>query len=264
MESNLARFKNDVAKLISDGNLLLDGMIAETFPEDKKKMSAQKLASLLPFRDAYQAWYSEALTALLQLLPNRVDDFKSYYASKKQVQSKEISPATYTISDYLNGMTASRQQGYEEKKIVGPDAAIPKFKQQLEIVVSLQRRLESSLFDIKAVVQADLYDNELDAALDLSKRGFVRAAGAMAGVVLEGHLHAVFANHAMANPKKATLGVLIEHLKGGGVVDIPTWRFLQFLADIRNLCDHKMDREPTSEDVAQLLEGVRKAIKTIF
>jgi hypothetical protein len=100
-----------------------------------------------------------------------------------------------------------------ETKVVGPDAAIPKFKQQVEIVKSMQQRFESSLFDIRAVVQADLYDSELEAAADLNKKGFFRAAGAIAGVVLEGHLHVVFSNHSLAVPKKATLGALIEGLK---------------------------------------------------
>jgi len=86
----------------------------------------------------------------------------------------------------------------------------------------------------------------------------------LAGVVLEGHLHGVFNNHSLTVPKKATLGVLIEDLKKNDVLDIPNWRFLQHLTDIRNLCDHKLDREPTKEDVIALLEGVKKAIKTIY
>ena len=53
-------------------------------------------------------------------------------------------------------------------------------------------------------------------------------------------------------------------MKRNDVLDIPTWRFLQHLTDIRNLCDHKLDREPTSEDVIGLLDGVKKAIKTIY
>jgi hypothetical protein len=254
--------KNDIAKLVANGERLMDAMILETFPADKKKMSAEKLASVPRFIDGYQSWYSEALSILSQLLPTRVNDFKEYYSFKKQ--AKDFSPLNYTISDYLHGMSATRGYGLEEKKIAGPDAAIPKFKQQLEIVKSLQRRFESSLFDVRAVAQADLYDNELEAAADLNRNGFFRAAGALAGVVLEGHLHGVFSNHSLTVPKKATLGVLIEDLKRNDVLDIPTWRFLQHLTDIRNLCDHKLDREPTSEDVIGLLDGVKKAIKTIY
>lgn len=160
-------------------------------------------------------------------------------------------------------MSAVRTQGISSTTIADPKAAIPIFKQQLEIVKSCRTRLESSLFDIRSLVQADLYDTELDAALDLNKRGFARAAGALAGVTLEGHLHEVFRRHSITPPTKAMLGGLIEELKKQDVIDIPAWRSLQRLADIRNLCDHRMQREPTDADVQELIDGVQKIIKTL-
>ena len=61
-------------------------------------------------------------------------------------------------------------------------------QQQTEIVRAAKARFESSLFDIKATAQADLFDSEIDASAELNKNGFARGAGAIAGVVLEGHL----------------------------------------------------------------------------
>jgi hypothetical protein len=40
--------------------------------------------------------------------------------------------------------------------------------------------------------------------------------------------------------------------------------FLQFLGDIRNLCDHDKKTEPTAEQVNELIAGVAKITKTIF
>jgi hypothetical protein len=45
-----------------------------------------------------------------------------------------------------------------------------------------------SFNDIKVMVQAGLFDSDLDAAGELAKNKFTRAAGASAGVVLERHL----------------------------------------------------------------------------
>ena len=70
-------------------------------------------------------------------------------------------------------------------------SAIILFECQLGIVKSAQRRFESSLFDIQKIVRADLFDSEIDAARKLLKNGFLRAAGALAGVVLEKHLEQV-------------------------------------------------------------------------
>src|ERR1700722_14199559 len=49
---------------------------------------------------------------------------------------------------------------------------------------------------------ADLFDSELDAAAELSKSGFTRAAGALAGVVLEKHLAQVCDRHAIKISRK--------------------------------------------------------------
>jgi hypothetical protein len=45
---------------------------------------------------------------------------------------------------------------------------------------------------------------------------------------------------------------------------MPTWRFIQHLADLRNLCDHKKKRDPKTEDIDELIEGVEKITKTLF
>jgi hypothetical protein len=53
-------------------------------------------------------------------------------------------------------------------------------------------------------------------------------------------------------------------LKKGDVIDTPQWRYVQHLADIRNLCDHRKKTDPTLERVDDLLAGVTKVTKTIF
>ena len=53
-------------------------------------------------------------------------------------------------------------------------------------------------------------------------------------------------------------------LKNGGVLDTPSWRQIQRLGDIRNLCDHNKEREPTKEEVEELISGVEKFTKTLF
>jgi hypothetical protein len=127
-----------------------------------------------------------------------------------------------------------------------------------------RRRLESSLFDIRAIVQADLFDNELDAAEELNRKGFERGAGAIAGVVLENHLTTVIKQHKLALGKNPTIADLNDLLKKHDIVDVPTWRFIQRLGDLRNLCDHKKSLNPTRENVSELIEGTKRTIKSIF
>ncbi len=136
---------------------------------------------------------------------------------------------------------------------------------QLSILMSIKSRFESSLFDIKQILQADLFDSELSAAKELVKNGFLRGAGAMTGVVLEKHLEHVCLNHKIVISKKnPTISDLNDLLKNNNVLDTPSWRYIQRLGDLRNLCDHNKKREPTSEELNELIDGADKILKTIF
>ncbi|ROL66619.1 hypothetical protein [Pseudomonas vranovensis] len=80
-------------------------------------------------------------------------------------------------------------------------ATLHLLRQQIAIVNAIKRRFESSLFEIKQLVQADVFDDELDSVRGLLKNGYTRAAGAVAGVVLEGHLKELAAKHNLPNSK---------------------------------------------------------------
>ena len=269
MTSNLDRYKNDLEILIEKGQMLYIAIQADCFPKEIEAQfdkaygnEGKVLFSALPsFEDEYQTWYSEAKVFLKQLLPDRLEDFVRHY--EKPRNRKTISFENYKIEDYLQGLKLTR--GWEKEKVVGPDAAIPQFKQQLAIVKAVRKRFESSLFDIHQLVQADLFDSELEVAAELLKNKFNRAAGAVAGVVLEGHLAQVCKNHSIKVTKKSpTISDLNNVLKEDDVIETPQWRFIQHLADIRNLCDHKKKVEPTEGQVSDLIAGVTKTTKTLF
>lgn len=269
MISNLDRFKSDLRSLIDRGASLCNALSYEqnrsAFQEVAKEQFGDKTAEYLEklpnFKESYQGWYSEAKALIRQLLPDRLDDFSRLYEKPKS--RKEITYENYTIEDALQGLTVTR--GFNKEKVVGPDAAGSRLRQQLAIVEGAQRRFESSLFDIRQLVQADLFDSEVEAAHHLLKNKFTRAAGALGGVVLEKHLGEVCTNHKVPLGKKQpTISDLNEALKSAGVIDTVQWRFLQHLGDIRNLCDHNKRTEPTPEQVHDLLEGVSKVTKTII
>ena len=123
-----------------------------------------------------------------------------------------------------------------------------RLKTQLEILKSAEARFQSSLFDIRQLVRADLFDSELDACRELAAHGFLRAAGAIAGVILEKHLRQVIADHGIDVRKaEPTINDFNDQLKKAGVLDVPAWRQIQRLGDIRNLCGHSKHREPSSK-----------------
>jgi hypothetical protein len=268
MTSNLDRYKTDLKRLVLQGQGLLYALQCAhvpNFEQAVRKLHGEKTASFLKtlpnFDQEYQSWYSEAKAVIRQLLPERSADFARHYEKPKP--RKEVTAESYRIEDALQGIAVTRNFGQE--KVVGPDSAIPHVVQQVAILKSVENRFESSLFDIRQLVQADLFDSELDVAKELAKKRFTRAAGAVAGVVLERHLGQVCQNHQLKVTKKSpTIADLNEALKSADVLDIPGWRFIQHLADLRNLCDHSKAVDPTPEQVEDLIAGVTKTIKTLF
>jgi hypothetical protein len=165
------------------------------------------------------------------------------------------------IRDYLQGLRTTR--GLEV--VADGSAAIPEFVQQLNMVRAAKATLNSSLMDLRAVLQADLFDTEIESAGALAKAGYLRAAGAICGVVLEKHLLHVCDIHNIKVPKKNPgISDLIQLLKDDNVITVAQWRFIQSLADIRNICDHAKGREPTKDEIADLVAGAEKTLKQVF
>lgn len=271
MSSNIDRFKKDFERLLHQAKLIeqsfarysygaqYESAVLKSCKGDKEAAKAH-LDALPDFKGHYQSWYSECIALIKQLLPDRLGDFIRLYEKPKG--RKDISFENYRIEDALQGLRVTRYGG----EVVADDkSAEPHIKQQIAILNSLRNRFESSLYEIRQLVQADLLDSELDAARELLKHKFMRAAGAVAGVVLEKHLLEVCKNHTIAITKKhPTIADLNDALKNSDVYGTPEWRFNQHLADLRNLCDHNKQKEPTSEQVDDLIQGVAKVSKTIF
>jgi len=103
----------------------------------------------------------------------------------------------------------------------------------MEILKAAERQFESSFFEIKQLLQADIFDSEIDTARELLKNEYIRAAGAVEGVVLEKHLQQVCASHdVVVKSKNPSISNYNEALKEAKVLDVPTWRFIQHLAGL--------------------------------
>ena len=270
MSEKKEKFAKALDQLITDGDMLHMAMQYDCFGKEfaeqaKKQLGKEKvekyLKSLPNFTEKYQAWYSEAQALVKQILPDRLSDFQSYYEHPRV--RKDITFQNYMIRDYLQGLQITR--GYDERVIADGRSAIPEFVQQLNIVKAARDKLDSALIDLTAILQADLFDTEIDSARALAKAGHLRAGGAVCGVVLEKHLRQVSDAHSISIRKKNPgISDLNQALKDKDVVSVPQWRFIQHLADIRNLCDHAKGKEPTKDEIEDLVAGTEKVLKTVF
>jgi hypothetical protein len=222
---------------------------------------AAKTDDLIKFGTTYQAWYSKAIKIVESLAPERLLEFNAYYSIDPK--RKQTSFSNYVIQDYIKGVGA-RTDHYDRPLWDINNTIQVRVINQMQILASLASRIDSVLQDVTGHLFSELQDKELEAAQQLIKIS-PRASGALAGVVLERHLQRTFKNHALTTRKKnPTISDLNDPLKQAGVYGVPVWRKIQLLADIRNMCSHQKDDEPTKEQVKELIEGVNSIVKMVF
>jgi hypothetical protein len=210
------------------------------------------------FHHSYQNWYTKALRAVGSLAPDRLAEFKSYY--EVDPKRKSLGYGSYVIQDFLKGVAPNRIH-YPDFDSRGQ--TVQAFYNQLTLLQSLRERIDSTLADIEGQLYANLQDNELAVARELANLS-LRAAGALAGVIIEGHLKRIARAHAVKMAKKhPTISDLNDALKAAHVLDTPAWRKVTYLGDLRNICCHKKDVEPTKAQVNELLEGCEWMAKNL-
>jgi hypothetical protein len=211
------------------------------------------------FQYDYQCWYTKALKAVTSLAPDRLAEFKGYY--EIDPKRKSLGYGTFVIQDFVKNVVPSRLQHPEFDSRA---QALICFFNQLTILKAVADRVDSVLNNIEGELYAELQDSELVIARQLAKVS-PRAAGALVGVVIEGHLQKVAEARGVKIAKKnPTIADLNDPLKAASVIDTPAWRKISFLADLRNLCSHKKDAEPTPEQVEELIQGAEWLTKNVF
>ncbi len=267
MLGNLDQYRADLDRLAALGEeMLIDLSLRGARIEPEQREIAERLHG--GFERNYQQWYTEASAVVGQLLPGRAAEFQQLYLA--DARRKTIDAASYSIQDWLVGRRFTKDAAAGCNFAIAHDATDEltavslRLKTQLDVLRSAETRFASSLFDIRRLARADLFDSELDACRELSAQGFLRAAGTVAGVILERHMQQVLANHQIDFQKpEPTLNDFNDQLKKAGVVDVPLWRLIQRLADVRNLCSHNKHREPHKKEVEELIDGVDRIVRTL-
>jgi hypothetical protein len=196
----------------------------------------------------YQHWYSAAKTIIDKNQSNRTAEFENIYLpnkAKDTIGIKHLIAQRYITKD-------------EQFKLMDLIDA------QFDILAAVPSHLEFSIYDIELTAYSVLMDDEIIAANHLLKNGFIRPAGALAGVILERHLKNLLRKHAppIKYKEKDTLAQLNVLCKET-IYDLVTWQKVEHLIRIRNLCSHDTEREPTKDEVVELINGISAMLKKL-
>ncbi|MBI4746126.1 MAG: hypothetical protein HY786_06230 [Deltaproteobacteria bacterium] len=221
-----------------ESTLALDFDIERVEPE-------QKLLSPNASK-SYQHWYSAGRAILEKNQSNRMKEFEELYLpTGKNTENG--------IKQLISKRYISKLEQFKLMDLINS---------QFDILAAVPSHLEFSIYDIELTAYSILMDDEISAAQHLLKKGFLRPSGALAGVILERHLKNSLRKHIppIKYKEKDTLSPLNDLCKDT-VYEVPIWRKIQHLTDLRNLCDHDKDREPTKDEVDELIQGVSKILK---
>lgn len=226
--------------------------------DGKKQLKAAKVKidELPTFNVDYEDWYTKCCRLIENVAPYRLKDFTNLYKIENR---KKFDLDNYGIYDALLGHTLTSGSTI----IAKPSAAAIKVKMQADIVGSLKSLINDYFYNLETELEYNIFDSELDSAYELLKKKFLRSSGAIAGVVLEKHLAKVCKNHNIDIKKKdPSISDLNDLIKPK--IKIAVWRKIQYLGDLRNLCCHNKEVEPTEAQVKELLDGTKDIISTVF
>lgn len=237
--------KREIQALVGDGEKLCIALHKSSSPKNSEEFTF--------FLEKYEIWYSKSCAVIKQFLPHRLNDFSLLYRNEKR---KEIKASNYTISDALRAL--------RREHIFGPQTALSCLIGQVRMLEACLDIFDSQVYNIQTILQADIFDSEIDSAKHLLKMGFLRAAGAICGVVLEKHFSSVCERRGLVPKKKNPTIADYNDILKDNAYDTIEWRRIQRLGDIRNLCDHSKSREPRKDEVEELISGTERTIKTVF
>ena len=168
------------------------------------------------FQYDYQRWYTKALKAVASLAPDRHAEFRSYY--EVDPKRKALGYGTYVVQDYLKGVAPN---SYSHPDFDTRAQVVKCFFNQLTILNAIGERVDSVLANIEGELYAEIQDGEVAVARQLAKVS-LRAAGALVGVLIEGHLQKVAQAHGLKIGKKnPTIADLNDPLKAASIIDTP-------------------------------------------
>lgn len=133
------------------------------------------------------------------------------------------------------------------------------FKDCLGVLQAAQRDYNGGyLFDLRALVAAELLGDFIDQAEILVAEGYHVPAASLSGAVLEDTLRKLCANNGIPIPEKTKIDRLNADLAKAGVYNKLVQKRITALADIRNNADHGYFDKFTKDDVEDMVKWVRR------
>lgn len=141
----------------------------------------------------------------------------------------------------------------------------PDIEQSYGVLLSAKDDFDNeALFEVKKLIEADLFDEFLEQAEHLLEAGYYQASAVIAGSVLEDGLRKLCISNAITLPDKPKLDWMNAQLAKAGAYNKLTQKKITALADLRNNAAHGNWSEFESSDVVSMINDVRDFMERNF
>lgn len=152
------------------------------------------------------------------------------------------------------GENSQHFQQFEKNEFGAYTTNYDNFKSLKAIFLAAKEDFEGGyLSSIKTLIQAEVFDSELEQANELLRSGYSTAAAVIAGVVLETALRELCDREGISHGK---LDKMNADLAKAGVYNKQMQKQITAWADIRNSAAHGKPNEFTEQNVTDMIKGV--------
>jgi hypothetical protein len=200
----------------------------------------------------YEKWYSSAFLIIQRNLPEREDSFKDCY-----LKINNFVGPLHTI--LVTEGTLDKAEGHHFSN------SFLSLSKQIGMLNSIFDTIEVRKLDIVDIVSAELMSDFIERAKHLLEKGYTREAGNITGVLLEKHLKRMCDKSipVINYTEKDGLNNLATKLRQANRLSTQQLKEVQWMADIRNQCDHDKKKEPSKDDVLDFINHTSKFIKLV-
>ena len=139
------------------------------------------------------------------------------------------------------------------------------FQNAFGILKAAQNDYENELlFNTRTLIEAEVFDEFLEQAEELFKKGYYQPSAVIAGCVLEDGLRKLCDRNSIALPPKATIEPMNVELAKAGSYNKLIQKKITALADLRNKAAHGEWKEFTEKDVEDMIRDVRRFMEDYF
>ncbi|WP_028571651.1 DUF4145 domain-containing protein [Desulfonatronum lacustre] len=211
---------------------------------------------------------------MLQKLSDRFDQLLSELpAIESTIQRRQSEYGDYTVMDDEKALTwkvkaknllvatcGEESQHYREftkaEEINSYESISDPFKRMKAVFIAAMDDYKGGyLTSIKNLIQADVFDSELEQASELLSSGYKLAAAVIAGVVLETTLRDLCNREGIITGK---LDKMNADLAKAGIYNKLQQKRITALADIRNSAAHGKPEEFTESDVENMIRDIEQ------